>query len=64
MMDIAEVRSRIRSIKASKGDNEVAHSKQDELYEDVLRAIARGADRALAREALKVQKIEFERWCA
>jgi 3-isopropylmalate dehydratase small subunit len=42
-----------------------AHALEDELYRDVLIAIANGAgnSRELATEALKTAEIDFTRWC-
>jgi hypothetical protein len=50
-----------------KGNSEVAHAEQDNLYEAVLSAIANKKTTdpaALAREALQVRRIDFERWYA
>lgn len=66
-MDIQDVIRRIESIKSkSTYDPEVAHGKEDDLYLDVLVAIAEGAPNAkeLAAEAIKTQGIDFPRWCA
>lgn len=69
-MDIEECRRRVAAIEAAKDNDENAHSQQDRLYRDVLQAIADGADFSLghaislAREALAVEDIEFDRWCA
>lgn len=62
-----EVRDRVDFIRGIAGDDEAAHVTEDELYADVLRAIAAGRCRKaaeLAQEALKTQDIEFARWCA
>lgn len=47
-------------------DAEGVHSMEDDLYRDVLRAIASGADdaQALAAEAVRVADVEYPRWCA
>ena len=47
-------------------DDERAHSAEDGLREDVLKAIAEGAENPaeLAAEALKTSEIAFARWCA
>ena len=63
-MNISDVRRRLRKIEAMQHDYEAAHSEEDALYGDVLRAIAKGADRALASEALKTQNLTFPRYCA
>lgn len=61
-----EVIERVKQIEAIRHDDEVAHSMEDDLYRDVLRAIAGGEidGHELAAEALKVEKIKFARWCA
>jgi hypothetical protein len=46
------------------GDHEVAHSMEDQLFQDALERIARGPapdPEALAREALKSLNLSFER---
>jgi hypothetical protein len=67
-MTIAEVRFRVQTkIKVTAGrDDEAAHSMEDDLFKDVLMAIAKGSKKAqaLAREALKSVKIEFPRHCS
>jgi len=48
-------------------DDESAHSEEDTIHRDVLRAIAEGSaadPRACASEALKSLAIDFHRWCA
>jgi hypothetical protein len=64
---VTTVRQRVADIEAVSGDPEDAHSDQDTLYRDVLEFIA-GHDRdlpgRLAAEALKVEEIDFPRWCA
>ena len=65
-MTIEEIKERLKAIETIKDDDEVAHILQDELYEDVLHAIAEGSENAkdLAIEALKVMYIDFARWFA
>ena len=65
-MTIDEVKDRVRIIEATRGDDETAHSLEDRLHGEVLRAIADGIDNAqeLATEALKTAQIDFCRWCA
>ena len=61
------VRQRVADIAACKGDDEHAHSMEDDLYFDVLAHIAAGlcADpKACANEATKSKEIDFQRWCA
>lgn len=61
-----EVRQRVAAIKAMAGDEEVAHSMEDQLAADVLRSIADGDGDpvSLAAECLRTREIEFPRWCA
>ncbi|UNY40688.1 hypothetical protein KLEB271_gp63 [Bacillus phage vB_BauS_KLEB27-1] len=65
-MTVDDVRKRVEVIRneAEAADNETAHSMEDELYAEVLKAIANGADNPekLAAEALETEKIEFYRW--
>lgn len=65
-MTIDDVRKRVEAIRqvAEAEDDETAHGMEDELYAEVLKAIANGADNPdkLASEALKTEKIEFFRW--
>ena len=65
-MKVREVQDRVALIAAMTGDEEAAHSAEDNLHADVLRAIADGArnGRALAREVLKTEDLDFRRWCA
>jgi hypothetical protein len=68
-MKLQDVTERLAKIKAMASADESAHAEQDDLYEEVLTAIANGdtrgtSARALAQEALKVREIEFSRWYA
>lgn len=65
-MNVEDVRARVEMIRALAYDGEAAHSDEDALREDVLRAIADGADdpAALAAAALITSEIRFARWCA
>ena len=69
-MTIDTIKSRLEEIRRIAGDNERAHSAEDELHQDVLRAIADGdiepldSIREAARLALASIDIEFERWSA
>ena len=66
-MTVADVEHRLDKIERKRGDDEVAHSWEDELHQDVLRAIADGQcsdPAAIARTALLSDEIEFSRWCA
>lgn len=59
-----EARRRVAAIRTWAGDEEVAHSMEDQLHEDALAAIASGADdpQALAAECLRTREIKFDRW--
>jgi hypothetical protein len=63
---VEEVNVRVAAIEAVSGDDEGAHAREDELHQNVLRAIALGAEnpQGLASAALKSLAIDFERWCA
>ena len=65
-MTIEEVRAKVEAIARQSFDDEVAHSAEDALNEEVLTAIAKGAENPaqLAHEALQTVGIEFSRWCA
>lgn len=65
-MTVKQIEKRLEEIKASCEDYEHAHSEEDSLFEDVLKAIARGHQGAaeLAKAALKSKKIDFTRYCA
>jgi hypothetical protein len=65
-MTAADVKARIAAIREAADDGEVAHSLEDDLWRDVLRAIAAGAGdpRALAAAALKTTRLGFARHCA
>ena len=56
----------VRYIESIKGDDEAAHSSEDELRRMVLTHIAEGGRnvRELARIALTTEDIEFARWYA
>ena len=62
---VAELRSRLERHSGAI-DNEVMHADEDQLYLDVLSAIAAGWPRpeALAAAALKASEIEYVRWYA
>lgn len=65
-MDIQQVKDLVEYINTIAYDDERAHSMEDALHQDVLKAIAEGATNGieLATEALKTKEIEFNRWCA
>ncbi len=61
-----EARERLEEIRGIAGDDEVAHSKEDEFHRDVLSLIATGCHNGqeLARIAIQTSEIQFARWCA
>jgi len=61
-----QIIARIDAIRCATGDNEAAHFEEDELYKDVLRAIADGAEQPqmLAAAALKANALVYDRWYA
>jgi len=65
-MTPAEVRARVAEISREASDWERAHKCEDDLYLNVLNAIAEGAPNAkeLAREALVAHLIGFPRYVA
>lgn len=68
-IDVAWVRAKVREIEkyAQKGDPEAAHSEEDDLYEEVLKAIAEKrciSPRRCAEAALSTKLSDFPRWCA
>lgn len=67
MVSIAEVEREVERIRELAGDDESAHSAEDDLWEMVLRAIASGetdAPAEIAAAALKTKTVDFQRWCA
>lgn len=71
-MTLEEVETLVEEIAAKAGDDESAHSLEDDLYTAVLEHIAENIRRrdggpapwVLARAALKARQIQFHRWCA
>lgn len=68
-MTPADVRRRVENIRKLAGpsaDYEALHGMEDDLYKDVLRAIAEGVlePQAVAAAALCAEKIEFPRYAA
>jgi hypothetical protein len=59
--------SEVDAIRTISGDNEAAHTREDDLHKAVLKAIAEGnCDDAAgcAAAVLKTLDIDFARWCA
>jgi hypothetical protein len=67
-MTLEDVQARVAEIRSiGAGDPEAAHSKEDDLYRDVLQFIAygpQGLHKELAYAALETQEEDFPRWCA
>lgn len=65
-MSALDITERLRAIRAVTHDDEVAHSLEDGLRVDVLRAIANHAEdpAGLAAKALESEGIAFERLCS
>jgi len=66
-MNPEAVARRVEAIANLVDDPEVAHAREDELWRDVLQAIADGKAwdaRLCARRALQTAEISFPRWCA
>ena len=67
-LTVEDVKARVEEIKEKvKTDPELAHSMEDNLFMDVLKAIAKGKcddSTALAKEAVKTTKLKFERMCS
>jgi hypothetical protein len=65
-MNALEALQRVERIRASRGDDEAAHSMEDGLYREFITEVAL-SDHPLAGVAkivLTTQDIEFSRWCA
>lgn len=68
-MTVDEIRRQVAEIRNAalvERDDEKAHALEDDLYDEVLQAIARGEPNAkeLAAEALQTQDLAFARHCA
>lgn len=66
-MNIYDIKERLLVIANLRNDEEAAHSAEDELHQDVLRAISLGVcvdPRECAAECLKSLGIKFARHCA
>jgi hypothetical protein len=61
-----KIKQRIKEIEKIKDDDEQAHIKEDELWFEVLLAIAEGHEeaRGLATEAIQTRFVKFHRWCS
>lgn len=66
-LTLDDVLRRVDAIRKMVGDDESAHSEEDDLHRDVLQAIADGRcdePRACAAAALKTCELDFARWYA
>ena len=66
-LTVDEINRRVGLIDNCSADDEAAHSEEDELYRDVLKAIADGTAEQPAKcaaAALETRDITFARWCA
>lgn len=70
-VSVESVRAEVLAITDGQGDAEQAHSREDDLYEAVLRTIASMDESvsvseciALAEAALATKALDFPRWCA
>jgi len=69
-MSLTEIKERVQAIQECAGDYEIAHSKEDALYQDFIEFVATSKDLDIAEvqekaaEVLKTKQIEFIRYCA
>ncbi len=66
-LSLKDVLDRVKKVADLRGDSEAAHGAEDDLHQEVLRAIADGIcddPAACARGALATLEIKFSRWCA
>ena len=66
-MKLELIKDRISKIASHKGDDEVAHCEEDQLYYDFVEYISKKAPKPfkqLAAEVMKVRKLDFARWHA
>ena len=61
---LGDIARRIEYINQIADDDETAHGEEDDLWKDVLFAIANGQEdpQELAKAAIQTITIEFERW--
>ena len=67
MLTVEDVKAKVKNIKnLAQFDHEAAHSREDTLYLDVLKHIAKHGTHMnnFAQEALKAAKIKFPRHCS
>jgi hypothetical protein len=67
-LTLADIRAAVADIDAIKGDDESAHGREDDLRRAFIQHVAahgRPAELAeMAREVLRTDEMDFERWCA
>ena len=66
-MKIQDVKDAVQRIYDIRGDDEVAHVREDDLYRELLQSIADGTCEdpvECSKLALTTQDIEFSRWYA
>ena len=66
-MDLKYIKQEVAKIEAMKGDDESAHSAEDELRAEFIALVAEAGSpelAAMAREVMKTEQIAFCRWCA
>jgi len=66
-MKLEDVIDRVREIRRNQNDPERAHSMEDDLHRDVLKAIAEDdceEPRVCAETALDTLYLDFPRWCS
>lgn len=65
-MDKDYAAAAVERVAHMKGDDEAAHSAEDTLYHEFVEFVATqdGPYADIAKEILKTQAIQFQRWCA
>ena len=66
-MTLFEIEERVETIGKIQDDYEAAHEKEDSLMRDFIEYVAQNGDchmATLARAVLKVEELDFPRYCA
>lgn len=69
-MEIEEIKKRVQEVNEYKGDDEVAHSLEDNLFYEFVDSIKNGEYETIeeliiaSEEVMKVREIDFARWHA
>ena len=66
-MDLQYIEQKVSKIDRMRGDDEMAHTEEDELYAEFIELVAKSGPQELAAMAaavLKTREIRFSRWCA